>query len=144
MLFVAIPARLFESSVIANFVFHAPLDRFMAAETFFIREIPGIIVTFDADIRNFASLVGLGKLIRRDHDVEFLRYGYLLGQQVALGSHSDHEPGGYNDPYPPHHRLMFLDGFRSVEGFCDLIEFQGKSMVMFHVFPGHPSMKNSP
>ncbi len=75
MLFVATSARLFESSVIANFVFHAPLDRLVAAETFFIRKIPGIIVTFDTAIRNFASLVSLGKLIRRDHDVEFLGDG---------------------------------------------------------------------
>ena len=97
MFLVTIPAWLLKGAVIANFVLHASLDCLMASETFFIREIPGIIMTFYTVIRNFASLVGLGKFIRRDHDVEFFGDGYLLGQEVALCSHTDHEQGGYKD-----------------------------------------------
>lgn len=97
MLFVATPAWLFESTVIADFVFRAPLDYFMAAEAFFIRKIPCVIMTFCTIIRNFASLVRLGKFVRRDHDVEFFGDGYLLGQEVALYSHTGYEQGGYKN-----------------------------------------------
>jgi hypothetical protein len=117
MFFMTTPARLFKGAVIANFVLHASLDGLMAGETFFIREIPSIIMTFYTVIRKFVSLVSLRKFIRRDHDVEFFGDGYLLSQEIALCSHTAHEQGGYQNPYPPRHRLVFLRYLSNKNGF---------------------------
>ena len=108
MLFMTAPARLFKGAVIADFVLHPSSDCLVAIETFFIWEIPGIIMTFCAVIRNFLYLMGLGKFVRRYHHIEFLGDRHLLGQEVALCSHTTYEEGGRKNQYRRPHGLLFF------------------------------------
>jgi energy-converting hydrogenase Eha subunit A len=85
MFLMTFPARLFERGVIANFVFHASSDCLMAIETFSIRKLAGQIMTYRAFVGYFFYLMGLGKFVRRYHQVKFLGNRYL-GPKIDLRS----------------------------------------------------------